>query len=72
MVEFLRKTENRAIRIGRDNSILITKIYQFTVISFNFARSVGSVVMLTSLYSPPVLSPFIEKGMECYMNMSLI
>ena len=36
MVEFLRKFENRAIKSGRDNSILITKIYKFTVIYFNF------------------------------------
>ena len=35
MVEFLRKLENRAIKSGRDNSVLITKIYQFTVIYFN-------------------------------------
>ena len=29
MVEFLRKFENRAIKIGRDNSIQMTKIDQF-------------------------------------------
>ena len=50
MVEFLiKKFENHAIIIGRDNSILITKIYQFTVIYFNFVWCWGSVVMLTSL-----------------------
>ena len=32
MVEFLRKFENRAIKSCRDNSIHITKIYQFAVI----------------------------------------
>ena len=31
MVKFHRKFENRAIQIGRDNSILIKKTYQFTV-----------------------------------------
>ena len=41
MVEFLRKFENRAIKIDRDNSILITQIYQFTVIHFNFLRCWG-------------------------------
>ena len=49
MVDFLRKFENRAIKIGRDNSILVTKIYQFTVIYFNFVRCWVSVVMLASL-----------------------
>ena len=49
MVEFFREFENRAIKIGRDNSILITQIYQFTVIYFNFVRCWGSVVMLTSV-----------------------
>ena len=37
MVKFLRKFENRAIKIGRDTSI-ITQIYQFTVIYFNFVQ----------------------------------
>ena len=35
MVEFPRKFENRAVKIGRVNSILITKIYKFTVIYFD-------------------------------------
>ena len=47
----------------RDNSILITKICQFTAIYFNFALCWGSVVMLTSLNYSLVLSPFIEKSM---------
>ena len=37
MLEFLRKFENRAIKIGRDNSIPITKsinLQLFTVILF--------------------------------------
>ena len=49
MVEFLRKVENHAIEIGRDNLILITKIYQFIAIYFNFVWCWGSVVMLKSL-----------------------
>ena len=49
MVEFLIKIENRAIKIGRDNSILITKINLFTVIYFNSVRCWGSVAMLASL-----------------------
>ena len=36
MVKFLRKFENRVIKRGRYNSILITKPYQITVIYFNF------------------------------------
>ena len=48
MVEFLKKFENRGIKIARVNSILITKIYQFTVIYF-FVPCWGSVVMLISL-----------------------
>ena len=35
MDEFLRKFDNRAIKSGRDKSILITKIYQLTVIYLN-------------------------------------
>ena len=31
-----RKFENRAIKIGGYNTILITKIYKFAVIYFNF------------------------------------
>ena len=46
---FLKNVENRLIKSGRDNSILITKIYQFTVIYFNFIWCWGSVVMLTHL-----------------------
>ena len=38
MIEFLRKFENLAIKIGWDNSILMTKIYKITVIYFNFVR----------------------------------
>ena len=49
MVEFFRKFENRAIKIDQDNSILITKIYQFTVIYNNFVWCWGSVVLLTFL-----------------------
>ena len=41
MVEFLRKFENRAIKISRDNSIRITKIHHFTVIYLNFVRFGG-------------------------------
>ena len=41
MVEFLRKFENHAIKIRRDNSILITKICQFIVIYFNFCTAIG-------------------------------
>ena len=41
MVELLRKFENREIKIGRDNSIRITKIYQFTVIYFNCVECWG-------------------------------
>ena len=41
MVEFLRKFYNRAIKSGRDNSILITKAYQFRVIYFTFVRCCG-------------------------------
>ena len=52
MVEFLRKFENRAIKSGRDNSILITQIYQFTVIYFNFVLCRGSVLMLISFSHP--------------------
>ena len=36
MVEILRKFENHAIKSGGHGSILITKIYQFTAIYFNF------------------------------------
>ena len=49
MLKFLIKLDNRAIKIGRDNSILITKLYQVTVIYFNFVQCWGSVVMLTTL-----------------------
>ena len=63
MVEFLRKFENRAIKSGRYNSILITKIRKFTAIYFNFVWCWGSVVMLTCLNKQQVLSPFIEKCM---------
>ena len=38
-----QKIENHAIKICRDNSILITKIDQFTVIYFNFVQCRGSV-----------------------------
>ena len=41
MVEFLWKFENLAMKIGRDNSILITEINQFTVIYFNLVRCWG-------------------------------
>ena len=60
MVEFLRKFENRVIKIHRDNSIFITKIYQITDIYFNFVRCWGSVVMLTFLNSPPAQSIYRE------------
>ena len=63
MVEFPRKFEIHDIKIAQVNSILITEIYQFSVIYFNFVRCCGSVVMLTFLNEPPVLSPFIEKSM---------
>ena len=62
MVEFLRKFENRAIKIVRDNLILIAKIYQFTIIHFNFVRCWGSVVMLTSLTARAQYI-YIEKSM---------
>ena len=47
--EFLRKFENRAIKFGTDNSIRITKIYQFTVIYSNLVRCCGAAGMLASL-----------------------
>ena len=47
MVEFFRKFENRAIKSGRDNEILIVQTCQFKVIYFNFVRcSMGAIVML--------------------------
>ena len=58
MVEVLRKLGNHAIKSGRDNSIFITKIYQFTVIYFNFVRCWGFVVMLASLNYPLMFRPF--------------
>ena len=58
MVEFLRKIENRGIKIARVNSILNTKSINL-VIYFNFVwcwvRSVGRGFS--------VRSPFIEKSM---------
>ena len=68
MVEFLRKFENCAIKSGRDNAILITKIYKFTVIYFNFVRCWGYVSMLTSLSQQLLLSLFIEKYMVKYIT----
>ena len=41
MVKFLRKFENRCIKIARVNSILITKSIIFTVIYFNFYTVLG-------------------------------
>ena len=41
MVEFLRKFENHANKSGRNNSIFITQIYQFTIILFDFVRCWG-------------------------------
>ena len=49
MVEFLKKFDNRIINSGWDNSILITKTYEFMVIYFNFVWCWGSIVMLKSL-----------------------
>ena len=50
IAEFLRKFENHAIKIGPDNSILITEIYQFTINYFDFVVCWGSVVILTYLH----------------------
>ena len=50
MIEFLRKFGTRGIKSGRDNSIIFTQIYKFTIIYFNFVLCWGSVVMfMTSL-----------------------
>ena len=59
MVEFLRKFENRDIKIARAISIRIKN----KSIYFNFGRCQGSVVMLTFLNQPQVRSPLIEKSL---------
>ena len=41
MTEFVRKFENRSIKIALINAILYHEIYQFTVIYFNFVRVYG-------------------------------
>ena len=41
---FYKKNEYRSIKSGRFNSILITKIYQLTVIYLNFVRCWGPTV----------------------------
>ena len=48
MVKFIRKFENRA-KVVEITPVLITKIYQFTAIYFNFVRCSESAVMLISL-----------------------
>ena len=45
MIEFLRKFENRGIKIAPVNSILIMKSINFSVIYINFVRCWGSVVI---------------------------
>ena len=58
MVEFLRKFENRGIKIAPVNSILITKSIDL-VIYFNF----DGVGVRCDRRRFSVLSPFIEKSM---------
>ena len=68
MVEFLRKNENRGIKIARVNSIRITNLS----IYINFARCWESVVMLTFLNYPPVRSPLIEKSIFRSLKLVII
>ena len=48
MVEFVRKFDNRAIKSGRDNLILITKSINLQLFIY-FVRCWESIVILTSL-----------------------
>ena len=63
MIEFLRKFENRDIKIALVNSILIAKSIN-TVIYFNFVRFEG---LLFKRFS--VLSPFIEKSVVLQISL---
>ena len=66
MIEFLRKFENRFIKIGQDNSILITKslnLHLFTLILYGFGVRCDHIWF-------SVLSPFKEKSMIQQMNNS--
>ena len=66
MVKYLRKFENHEIKSGRDNSILITKINQFSyLLSFCTVLAVRcDVDTFTLTATGSVLTcPFIEKSM---------
>ena len=45
MVELLRKSENRGIKIAQVNSILITKYINLQLFTLLFLRCLGSVVI---------------------------
>ena len=65
MIEFLRKIENRCIKIARVNSILITKyinLQLFTLILYGLG-------VRFDLRRFSVLSPFIEKSMVIAMKL---
>ena len=62
VIEFLRKFENRSIKIAR--VICYHQIYQFTIIYFNFVRL---IVVRCDLRRFSVLSPFIEKTIVIYI-----
>ena len=66
MIEFLRKFENRSIKIARVNSIRITKsinVQLFTLILYGF-------LVRCDLRRFSVLSQFIEKSMLCAIPIS--
>ena len=76
MIEFLRKFENRGIKIARVNSILITKsinLQLFTWILYGFG-------VRYDMRRFTVLSPFIDKSMIsiisndqcCYLHRSVL
>ena len=67
MIEILRKFENRAIKILRDYSILITKIYQFRVIYFNFVMCCG-VSCDVDVIKQTASAQFINREVRGYIN----
>ena len=59
MVEFIKKFENRSIKIARVNSILITKFINLQL----FTLILYGVAVRCDRMRFSVLSPFIEKSM---------
>ena len=59
MIEFLRKFENRSIKIARVNSILITKFTNLELLTY----ILYGFWVCCDLRRFSLLSPFIEKSM---------